>query len=184
MSGIRSGNSYTRFYSVSLLFLVFILSGCGNDPQPLHTTHNITMMDDTVVNYNKSILNAQEQDIENFIKRYGWKMTRTGTGLRYMIYKQGTGEKALEGKKAVFRYEVRLINGNLCYSSGKSGPREFLIGHGGVEPGLEEAILLLKVGDRAKLIVPSHLAFGLLGDQDKIPPQSTLVYDIELIKVK
>ena len=80
-------------------------------------------------------------------------------------------------------YEVRLINGNLCYSSAEKGPKEFTAGRGEVEVGIEEGILLMRVGDRAKFIVPSHLAFGLLGDQDKIPPQSTLIYDIELIKL-
>jgi len=100
-----------------------------------------------------------------------------------MIYKHGSGERAVKGKKATIRYEVRLINGNLCYSSAQQGPKEFTIGHSGIEVGTEEGILLMHVGDRAKFIVPSHLAFGLLGDQDKIPPQSTLIYDIELLKL-
>jgi FKBP-type peptidyl-prolyl cis-trans isomerase FkpA len=77
-----------------------------------------------------------------------------------------------------------LLNGDLAYSSGQTGPKEFEIGHGGVESGLEEGILLLHVGDHAKFIVPSHLAFGLLGDQNKIPQRATLVYDIELVKLK
>jgi len=141
------------------------------------------MMDDSLLNYNKTLVKTEDQEIEDFIQRYGWKMVKSPTGLRYMIYKHGSGERTVKGKKAMIRFEVRLINGNLCYSSAETGPKEFIIGQRGVEPGIEEGILLLKLGDRAKFIVPSHLAFGLLGDQDKIPPKSTIIYDIELIKL-
>jgi FKBP-type peptidyl-prolyl cis-trans isomerase FkpA len=162
---------------------LILLSSCGNDPKSTQSTRNISMMDDSLLNYNKAVVKTEDQEIEDLIQRYGWKMGKSPTGLRYMIYKQGSGERAAKGKKAMIRYEVRLINGNLCYSSAEKGPKEFIIGHGEVEIGTEEGILLMRVGDRAKFIVPSHLAFGLLGDQDKIPPKSTLIYDIELIKL-
>ena len=141
------------------------------------------MMDDSVMNYNKAVVRTEDQEIEDLIQRYGWKMAESPTGLRYMIYQHGSGKRAVKGKVVTIRYEVRLINGNLCYSSAEKGPKEFKIGQGAVEVGAEEGILLMRVGDRAKFIVPSHLAFGLLGDQDKIPPKSTLIYDIELLKL-
>ena len=53
-----------------------------------------------------------------------------------------------------------------------------------MEPGLEEGILFMCEGDRAKFILPSHRAFGLTDDQDKIPPKATLIYDVKLIKIK
>jgi FKBP-type peptidyl-prolyl cis-trans isomerase len=141
------------------------------------------MMDDSVIKYNKAVVKTEDQEIEDLMQRYGWKMVKSTTGLRYMIYKHGAGERAVKGKKVTISYEVRLINGNLCYSSAEKGQKEFTAGRGEVEVGIEEGILLMRVGDRAKFIVPSHLAFGLLGDQDKIPPKSTLIYDIELIKL-
>jgi peptidylprolyl isomerase len=52
------------------------------------------------------------------------------------------------------------------------------------ESGLNEAVKLLSIGDKAKLILPSHLAYGLLGDFDKIPPQSILLIDVQLNKIK
>jgi FKBP-type peptidyl-prolyl cis-trans isomerase FkpA len=143
----------------------------------------MSIMDDSVMNYNKAVVKTEDQEIEDLIQRYGWTMVKSSTGLRYMIYKHGSGERPVKGKIVTIRYEVRLINGNLCYSSAEKGPKEFKLGQGVVDVGTEEGILLMRVGDRAKFIVPSHLAFGLLGDQDKIPPKSTLIYDIELIKL-
>jgi FKBP-type peptidyl-prolyl cis-trans isomerase FkpA len=172
-----------RYLSVVFSISLIVLGSCGNDPQPTQSSRNISMMDDSVVNYNKAVVKTEDQEIEDLIQRYGWNMVKTPTGLRYMIYKHGSGERAVKGKKVTISYEIRLINGNLCYSHSEKGPKEFIIGHGEVEVGMEEGILLMRVGDRAKFIVPSHLAFGLLGDQDKIPPKSTLIYDIELIKL-
>lgn len=111
-------------------------------------------------------------------------MNKTGTGLRYLIYKKGEGVKAEKEKFVKIKYKVNLITGTPCYSSEKEGPKEFLIGKAEVESGLEEGILLMRVGDKAKFIIPSHLAFGLLGDEDKIPKRATLVYDVELMDVR
>ncbi len=167
-----------------LFLLLMLCSSCSEQPQPSNSTRHLGMMSDSLVNYNRGVVLTEDQQIEDFVARYGWKMNKTATGLRYLIYKKGHGEKTEKGKMAVISYTVRLLNGKLCYSSDKEGLKEFKIGYGGVESGIEEGILLLHVGDRAKFIVPSHLAFGLLGDQNKIPQHATLVYDIELVKIK
>jgi FKBP-type peptidyl-prolyl cis-trans isomerase len=125
----------------------------------------------------------EDEQIRGFITRMGWKMNETGTGLRYLIYYHGKGKSGVKGSNAKIEYECRLISGELCYSSQKTGPKEFKIGSGGVESGLEEGILLMRSGDKAKFILPSHLAFGLIGDQDKIPGKATLVYDVHLLDI-
>jgi FKBP-type peptidyl-prolyl cis-trans isomerase FkpA len=170
----------SRFLLSGLILLV----SCNSGTRKPGTSGNYYPAKDSLINYNKKVAQTEDQEIEDFIGRYQWSMNTTQTGLRYMIIRRGNGQKAVKGKKAVINYTVRLINGDTCYTSGKDGPLEFQIGHGGVESGLEEGILLLRVGDRAKFIVPSHLAFGLLGDQAKIPQRATLVYDVDLIKIK
>jgi FKBP-type peptidyl-prolyl cis-trans isomerase FkpA len=169
---------------VAFLLLSLWLISCSEEPHPSRSTRNLSMMSDSLVNFNRAVILTEDQQIEDFVTRYGWKMQKTGTGLRYLIFKKGQGMKAEKGKVAVIRYTLRLLNGNLIYSSERSGLKEFKIGYGGVESGVEEGILFMQVGDRAKFIVPSHLAFGLLGDQNKIPQRATLVYDIELVKLK
>jgi hypothetical protein len=183
MSLLIFNKRYYLVLPVYVLFLIFWYS-CSEQPQPSSSTRHLGMMSDSLVNYNRGIVLTEDQQIEDFVARYGWKMNKTGTGLRYLIFKKGQGVKTVKGKVAMIRYTLRLLNGSLCYSSDKDGLKEFKIGYGGVESGLEEGILLMHVGDRAKFIVPSHLAFGLLGDQNKIPQHATLVYDIELVQIK
>jgi len=165
-------------------FIVFTALASCTEKQKEQKVFNTDKIKEPLINVNKQLVKDENKDIENYINRYGWKMTETGTGLRYSIYKKGNGVQPKKGDYATIKYKVSLINGILCYDSNKEGPKEFLTGKAEVENGLEEGIMLMHVGDKAKLIIPSHLAFGLLGDDNKIPKRATLVYDIELINVK
>jgi len=174
--------SFIKFF---FLFLVIILCfGCGNPEKKANPVIDPAKYDTTLVKVNKKLVATEEEQIANFIGRYKWKMEKTGTGLRYMIYFKGTGAKVVVGKTATINFTVRLITGDICYSSKDSGAKELLIGKSGEISGLEEGLLLLRVGDKARFIIPSHLAFGLLGDEDKIPKRATLVYDVELTEIK
>lgn len=126
---------------------------------------------------------AQEKELINdYIEKQNLNMLETGTGLRYCIEKQGDNEKIKKGNIVALDYEVRLLNGDLLYSSETNGLKVFVVGYGGVESGLEEAVLYLHKGDVADIIIPSHLAYGLLGDGDKIPPKATLVYKVKIVE--
>ncbi len=164
--------------------LLLLLSSCRDTPPRVTSTSNIRMTDEKLINYNRGVIKSEDQEIEDFLSRYSWKMQTTPTGLRYLIYQKGNGVKSRKGFLARMNYELRLLNSQLIYTSDSLGPKEFIIGYGGVESGLEEAVLLLRQGDRAKIIIPSYLAYGLLGDQQKVPPGATLVYDLELLELK
>ena len=130
---------------------------------------------------NRYLLNEEEEDIENYVKRHGLTMTSTGTGLRYQILKQGSEQKIEKGERVTLEYELHSIAGDLIYSSENDGVKSFVVGEGAVESGLDEAMTYLHRGDVAKLIIPFHLAYGLHGDDDKIPEYATLVYTIKII---
>jgi len=174
--------SFCCFFSVAVLLFLF---SCNQDGQQSHDTgQDSKAIEEQLLLANKQAVRVENEQIDSFVKRLNWQMTSTGSGLRYDIYFQGDGAKAEAGKLAVLKFTTQLIDGQEIYSSQSKGLKEFIIGQGGVESGLEEGILLLRVGDRAKFIIPSHLGFGLLGDQDKVPPKSTLIYDIELVALK
>jgi len=132
---------------------------------------------------NKYLVTLDAERIQSYAKRRGWEMKQTETGLWYMIYHKTDGEKAVQGKIASLNYKVSLLDGTLCYSSDSLGSKTFLIGRGGVESGLEEGILLMKKGEKARFIMPPYKAHGLLGDMNKIPARTTILYEVELINL-
>ena len=105
--------------------------------------------------------------------------------INYLVYRaEGDGDLIERGDIVTLEYEVDLITGDRVYSSKEDGNKTFVVGRGGVESGLEEAILKLRNNSVAVLILPSHLAHGLLGDGERIPPKSPIVYYVKVIDVK
>ena len=109
----------------------------------------------------------------------------TDTGLRYKVIQKGSGSKAKKGQKVSVHYEGSLLNGQIFDSSYKRNqPIDFQLGVGQVIPGWDEGIELLQVGDKARFVIPSDLAYGSAGAGGVIPPNATLIFDVELIDVK
>jgi FKBP-type peptidyl-prolyl cis-trans isomerase FkpA len=136
-----------------------------------------------LIEANRHVVKTEAQHIDDFLKRYKWDVTETGSGLRYWIYDDVEGLKASINVVATIEYSIKLITGDMVYSSEQDGLLSFLIGKGKVISGLEEGILLMDVGDKAKFIIPSHLAYGLVGDDNRIPGKATLIYDVKLLEI-
>jgi len=110
---------------------------------------------------------------------------KTASGLRYQIIQEGDGKKASKGDMVSVHYKGQLLDGTVFDSSYKrKEPIDFTIGVGQVIPGWDEGIQLLKVGDKARLVIPSDLAYGSQGAGGVIPPNAPLIFDVELVNVK
>lgn len=110
---------------------------------------------------------------------------KTASGLRYQIIQKGNGVQAEAGKTVAVHYKGMFADGGEFDNSYKRGnPIEFPVGMGNVIAGWDEGIQLLKVGDKARFVIPSHLAYGSRGAGGVIPPNATLVFDVELMNVK
>ena len=110
---------------------------------------------------------------------------KTESGLRYQIIQKGDGAKAEKGKNVSVHYKGQLADGTVFDSSYKRNePIDFPLGVGQVISGWDEGIQLLKVGDKARFVIPSHLGYGSRGAGGVIPPDATLIFDVELMKVK
>ncbi len=109
----------------------------------------------------------------------------TNTGLHYIIENEGTGAKADPHRKVSVHYTGYLPDGKVFDSSRKRNePISFKLGVGQVIKGWDEGIALLKVGGKAKLILPYFLAYGEQGHPPVIPAKATLIFDVELTDVK
>ena len=111
--------------------------------------------------------------------------SKTDSGLRYQVLQEGTGDKAEKGKTVSVHYKGQLSDGTVFDSSYKRNqPIDFALGVGQVIPGWDEGIQLLKVGDKARFVIPRDLAYGSAGAGGVIPPDATLIFDVELMDVK
>ena len=109
---------------------------------------------------------------------------QTDSGLRYKIIQKGSGAQAEKGKSVSVHYEGSLDNGQVFDSSyRRKDPITFTLGNGQVIQGWDEGIALLKEGDKARFVIPSYLGYGERGAGGVIPPNATLVFDVELVKV-
>ena len=168
---------------VFIVLVTCYIASCNSNNKSPAKNVNYDSVKEPLINANRLSVKRESDEIDQYVKFKGWDVITTGTGIRYMIYKHGDGDLAATGKQAKINYKVTLLNGTLCYTSDKNGPKQFLIGEDHVESGLHEAITYLHVGDKAIVILPSHLAFGLSGDNNKIPPRASVLYDIELISL-
>jgi|TARA_B110000967_G_scaffold209440_1_gene265656 FKBP-type peptidyl-prolyl cis-trans isomerase len=109
----------------------------------------------------------------------------TDSGLRYKILQKGNGKKATKGAKVSVHYKGQLLDGTVFDSSYKrKEPIEFALGVGQVISGWDEGIQLLQVGDKARFVIPSDLAYGSAGAGGVIPADATLIFDVELMDIK
>jgi len=173
-----------RIIYLTLAFIALTSCQLGNKAKEVESQDQNINANKALEKANKYLIRTENEDIENYIRRHQMEMEETGSGLRYMFVEKGSGKKAETGKTVVLAYKLQLLTGDVIYSSDEDGPKIFKIGKGNVESGLEEAMKFLRVGDKVKLILPAHLAYGLLGDNNKIPPRSTLIYDLEVIDIK
>ena len=108
---------------------------------------------------------------------------QTESGLQYMVLKEGTGAKPGPTDEVTVHYTGRLINGTVFDSSVERGePATFPLNK--VIPGWTEGLQLMSEGAKYRLFIPSELAYGEKGAGDQILPNSTLIFDVELIKVE
>lgn len=119
---------------------------------------------------------AFAKEIEGFDK--------TESGLYYKITQHGNGEKPQAGQKVAVHYTGMLLDKSVFDSSySRRQPLNFTVGVGQVIEGWDEGILLLHEGDKARLVIPSDLAYGASGAGGVIPPHAPLIFDVELVKV-
>ena len=123
---------------------------------------------------------AQEKALDKLAAGF----EKTKSGLRYQFIQRGEGRTAEKGKTVSVHYKGQLVDGTVFDSSYKrNSPIDFALGVGQVIPGWDEGIQLLSVGDKARFVIPSDLAYGERGAGGVIPPNATLIFDVELVAI-
>lgn len=174
--------------SSSLIILAILLSAGACKEKRQHPVQGMSNdeMRELLIESSKHHAQREDKVIETYVAGLDLDISKTGTGLRYHIYNgRDTTCRTADTEQTVrLDYRVELLDSTLCYSSEKSGPQSFVVDHDDVESGLHEGVKLLCEGDSALLIMPSFLAHGLTGDQQKVPSNSPIVYRVKIRSVK
>ncbi|TSE06813.1 MULTISPECIES: peptidylprolyl isomerase [Aquimarina] len=128
---------------------------------------------------------AARKKSEELLEELAAGFDKTESGLRYKVIQKGDGVKAEKGKTVSVHYKGSLTDGTVFDSSYKRNqPIDFALGVGQVISGWDEGIALLQVGDKARFVIPPYLGYGESGAGGVIPPNATLIFDVELVAVK
>ena len=130
-------------------------------------------------------IEEEKAAIEAQIEKLANGFNKTESGLRYQILQPGEGKKAQKNDLVSVHYKGQLADGTVFDSSYKrNDPIEFTLGVGQVIAGWDEGIALLHVGEKARFVIPSTLAYGSQGAGGVIPPNANLIFDVELVAIK
>ncbi len=170
-----------------LMFFSMLLMGalwsCEPDRKKPKTLSEIKAYEEPLQKVNQILLKQDEAKIRAHCERRAWSMQMTPSGMWYGKLKSSELDSVKRGDFVNIKFSVSLLGGKVLYSSDSMGTKTFEVGHGGVESGLEEGILLMCNREKYRFILPPHKAHGLLGDLNKIPARSIIVYEVEIIDI-
>lgn len=129
---------------------------------------------------NKNIMRRENEEIQMFIARYGWQMQRTPSGLYIEILDPGKGDLYKEGDPVNLEYRTFLLTGEMIYSSDSLGLKHFVVNRSEGIDALHEAVQMLRPDAKARLVIPSYLAYGVAGDGDRIQALQPIMMEIHL----
>lgn len=176
---------FYKFLSLSFIALA-LLDSCQESPKAVNPPAiNPVKLKNQFIKANQQVVAKENDDMDYYQKSHQMPFIKTREGIRYCVYRPGPlkSDSVQDGAILKINYTVSLLDGTECYSSKTEGPKEFKVGMDNLEDGLHKAVLYLKEHDKALILIPSHLAHGLLGDSKKIPPQVPIIYDIEILSV-
>lgn len=167
---------------ILLLTLTTILAAsCGGKvKRDDGTEKEYSIFNENLIAANKYLVKEDAERTAQYIKRRSWKMTDGEGGIQYMICAHGNGDSIAIRPTLSMDYRVELLDGTICYDSQTDGKKELTVGASEMEPGMTRTFRRLCHGDSAVLILPPHYAKGLIGDMDRIPPHSVVVYFVKI----
>lgn len=169
---------------IGLPVVLLFATSCGGDGRvPVRVQQNTEAPESAMVKENKDAVKLEQHDIDLYGKRHQLRLQTTPTGVHYLLYRDVDGPTAKPDQWAKVNYRVELLNGDSAYATRPGEPESFMVEMDQVESGLHEAIQLLSAGDSALIVIPSYRAHGLIGDQDRIPMRSTIVYRLGVVAI-
>lgn len=162
-----------------------MLCGCKSksNPQDDRYTPTVKPNKETITNVNRYLSEKDKEVIEGYGRRNKLELALSESGFYYHIFNAGNGKAVTQNSTVSITGTLSLIDGTLCYTYGNEDPKTIAIAKSPEITGLHVGLPMLKENGHALFIFPPNLGFGLLGDNDKVPPRSIIVMNINVLKV-
>lgn len=170
----------TRSVSLSALLLgCAVMFSCGGEPPIINDDEPSvsSQIKNRSVNANRILIEHEETSINGYVERHQWPVKLLPCGARLHEYEVGKGSLVQNDDKVTIRYNVRTLSGKLLY---RDTTDTFMAGRLQPNEGVDAAILSLRYGSKAHVVLPSSAAYGVVGDGDAIPPRTPVVYTLEI----
>ncbi len=179
-----------RINALFLLLMLIFSSACQDFGSKTKEHQEFTVPKNphnSSIEAHREFLELEKKSIQNYIADRNLDLQRNGTGIYYRIENNPVFDSIINiqsGDEVTYHYKISLLNGSELYSSSADAPAILRVDKEDAEIGLHDALKLMRLGDKGLFILPSHRAFGVSGDQNKIPPFTALVYDLEIVDIQ
>lgn len=174
-----------KYSYLILLFLVMISCSTPEARRPISYTKTQTLASAT--EQLKKINKIEEAKVLAYIKRdslHTYLTSPNGYWFQYLEKKEGEEITLKKGMIATLSYEIRNLNDQIIYSKEELGAKEYTIDKEDFIPALQSGIKTMKIGETIKFVIPSHQAFGVVGDDNRIGINQSIISIVTLINIK
>lgn len=158
------------------LLAALAVAACG-EPPIIEPDQQGPDYKQNVIQANRYLSEREETNIKSYIERRGWTVRELPCGARLFEIEKGSGSLLQNDDSVRVTYSVEALDGTVIYS-GRT--ETFMVGRLHPNEGVDAALQVLRHGSRASIVLPSSTAFGVVGDHDRIPPRTPVVYNISV----
>jgi FKBP-type peptidyl-prolyl cis-trans isomerase len=142
-------------------------------------TDKTAAVKENMINANRVVIQSEATQIESYIQRRGWSVHQLPSGAFFYPYTQGNGSAILTNDKVRVTYRLEGLDGTPFYTNQVD---TLVVGHRDVTAALDELLQQLHYGSQAYLIAPSNSAYGVVGDGDRVPSRTVVIYNVNNIQ--
>lgn len=173
-------NQFRFLWGLKILLLFISCASDTNEQKKKEL--DIVKLKEQFIIANRHNLQKERDIIEQYIRNHNQPYKYTPQGIYfYLIKADEKSDSIRSGQTIKVEYKIYLLDGTLCYQSESGKPQTVIVEKDQTESGIHRGLQMMRKGERARMIIPSYLAHGLLGDFDKIPPQSPIMADITVL---
>lgn len=172
--------SRTRTYHISVLSVLLLLVSCGDrTPVVELQPESSELVKENMINANRVVIQSEATQIESYLQRRGWPARQLPSGAFFYQYTQGAGPAVLANDKVRVVYRLEGLDGSAIYTHQVD---TLVVGRRNATVALDEMLQQLRYGSQAYLIAPSNSAYGVVGDGDRVPSRTVIVYEVSDIR--